>query len=72
MGAAKTGSGKTLAFLVPALEKLYRLGWSSMDGKFLGNSRTVTAMLCSSGDSWGKQQLRAVLTFEQVLAPDFC
>ena len=32
MGAAKTGSGKTLAFLVPALEKLYRLGWNSLDG----------------------------------------
>ena len=33
MGAAKTGSGKTLAFLVPAMEKLYRLGWTSFDGE---------------------------------------
>jgi hypothetical protein len=33
MGAAKTGSGKTLAFLVPALEKLYRMGWNSLDGE---------------------------------------
>jgi ATP-dependent RNA helicase DDX10/DBP4 len=32
MGAAKTGSGKTLAFLVPAIEKLYRQNWSSLDG----------------------------------------
>ena len=32
MGAAKTGSGKTLAFLVPAMEKLYRQNWSSLDG----------------------------------------
>ena len=32
LGAAKTGSGKTLAFLVPTLELLYRLKWSSMDG----------------------------------------
>ena len=32
MGAAKTGSGKTLAFLVPAMEKLYRQHWSSLDG----------------------------------------
>ncbi|XP_066476098.1 probable ATP-dependent RNA helicase DDX10 [Tiliqua scincoides] len=32
LGAAKTGSGKTLAFLVPALEILYRLQWSSTDG----------------------------------------
>ncbi|KAJ6662342.1 hypothetical protein lerEdw1_012506 [Lerista edwardsae] len=32
LGAAKTGSGKTLAFIVPALEILYRLQWSSMDG----------------------------------------
>jgi hypothetical protein len=33
LGAAKTGSGKTLAFLVPALEKLYCLGWNSLDGE---------------------------------------
>lgn len=32
LGAAKTGSGKTLAFLVPTLEKLYRLRWGPMDG----------------------------------------
>nr|XP_003462433.2 probable ATP-dependent RNA helicase DDX10 [Cavia porcellus] len=32
LGAAKTGSGKTLAFLVPVLEALYRLQWTSMDG----------------------------------------
>ncbi|XP_029063076.1 probable ATP-dependent RNA helicase DDX10 isoform X1 [Monodon monoceros] len=32
LGAAKTGSGKTLAFLVPVLEGLYRLQWTSADG----------------------------------------
>ncbi|KAL3143488.1 hypothetical protein ABBQ38_002294 [Trebouxia sp. C0009 RCD-2024] len=32
LGAAKTGSGKTLAFLIPVLEKLYRLKWSPLDG----------------------------------------
>ncbi|XP_058923959.1 probable ATP-dependent RNA helicase DDX10 [Kogia breviceps] len=32
LGAAKTGSGKTLAFLVPVLEGLYRLQWTSTDG----------------------------------------
>ncbi|KAG0562080.1 hypothetical protein KC19_9G116500 [Ceratodon purpureus] len=32
LGAAKTGSGKTLAFLIPVIEKLYRLKWGSMDG----------------------------------------
>ncbi|XP_003794763.1 probable ATP-dependent RNA helicase DDX10 [Otolemur garnettii] len=32
LGAAKTGSGKTLAFLVPVLEALYRLQWTSTDG----------------------------------------
>jgi ATP-dependent RNA helicase DDX10/DBP4 len=32
LGAAKTGSGKTLAFIVPLIEKLYRLRWSPMDG----------------------------------------
>ncbi|KAM6140184.1 LOW QUALITY PROTEIN: putative ATP-dependent RNA helicase DDX10 [Pterocles gutturalis] len=32
LGAAKTGSGKTLAFIVPALELLYRLQWTSADG----------------------------------------
>jgi ATP-dependent RNA helicase DDX10/DBP4 len=32
LGAAKTGSGKTLAFVVPILEKLYRLKWTKMDG----------------------------------------
>jgi ATP-dependent RNA helicase DDX10/DBP4 len=32
LGAAKTGSGKTLAFLVPIIEKLHRLCWSSSDG----------------------------------------
>ncbi|XP_002974028.2 DEAD-box ATP-dependent RNA helicase 32 [Selaginella moellendorffii] len=32
LGAAKTGSGKTLAFLIPVIEKLYRLRWTSMDG----------------------------------------
>lgn len=32
LGAAKTGSGKTIAFLVPVLEKLFRLRWSKMDG----------------------------------------
>ncbi|KAI4537833.1 hypothetical protein MG293_012696 [Ovis ammon polii] len=32
LGAAKTGSGKTLAFLVPVLEALYRLQWTSADG----------------------------------------
>jgi ATP-dependent RNA helicase DDX10/DBP4 len=32
LGAAKTGSGKTLAFLIPTIEKLYRLRWTQMDG----------------------------------------
>jgi len=32
LGAAKTGSGKTLAFLIPILEKLYRLQWNKLDG----------------------------------------
>ena len=32
LGAAKTGSGKTLAFLIPLIEKLYCLKWSSTDG----------------------------------------
>lgn len=32
LGAARTGSGKTLAFLVPVLERLYRLRWGSSDG----------------------------------------
>ncbi|CAM6084394.1 unnamed protein product [Calypogeia fissa] len=32
LGAAKTGSGKTLAFLLPVVEKLYRLRWGADDG----------------------------------------
>ena len=32
LGAAKTGSGKTLAFLIPVLERLWRMKWSKMDG----------------------------------------
>ena len=32
LGAAKTGSGKTLAFLLPMLERLFRLKWSPEDG----------------------------------------
>eukprot|EP00035_Acanthoeca_spectabilis_P019440 m.423369 g.423369 ORF g.423369 m.423369 type:complete len:769 (+) comp16855_c0_seq4:96-2402(+) len=32
LGAAKTGSGKTLAFLIPVIERLWRLRWSKMDG----------------------------------------
>lgn len=32
LGAAKTGSGKTLAFLIPVLEKLYKLKWGHLDG----------------------------------------
>ncbi|KAL6893882.1 hypothetical protein ACP4OV_007980 [Aristida adscensionis] len=32
MGAAKTGSGKTLAFLIPAIELLYNLHFSSRNG----------------------------------------
>jgi len=32
LGAAKTGSGKTLAFIVPLIEKLYRLRWTKYDG----------------------------------------
>ena len=32
LGSAKTGSGKTLAFLVPALERLFRKQWTSLDG----------------------------------------
>lgn len=32
LGTALTGSGKSLAFIVPLLENLFRLKWSSMDG----------------------------------------
>lgn len=32
LAAAKTGSGKTLAFLLPLLEKLFRLRWDVEDG----------------------------------------
>ena len=32
LGSAKTGSGKTLAFVIPLLEKLWRLKWSRIDG----------------------------------------
>ncbi|RLN59588.1 hypothetical protein BBJ29_003668 [Phytophthora kernoviae] len=32
LAAAKTGSGKTLAFLLPVLEKLFRMRWSVEDG----------------------------------------
>ncbi|KAG1664899.1 hypothetical protein FOA52_006245 [Chlamydomonas sp. UWO 241] len=32
LGAAKTGSGKTLSFLVPLVERLYRLKWTRRDG----------------------------------------
>ena len=32
LGAARTGSGKTLAFLIPLLERLWRLQWSRLDG----------------------------------------
>jgi ATP-dependent RNA helicase DDX10/DBP4 len=32
LGAAKTGSGKTLAFLIPVLEKLYRMKWAAVFG----------------------------------------
>ena len=32
LAAAKTGSGKTLAYIIPILEKLYRIRWSSNDG----------------------------------------
>ncbi|OBA26538.1 DEAD-domain-containing protein [Hanseniaspora valbyensis NRRL Y-1626] len=32
MASAQTGSGKTLAFLIPILEKLYKLQWSEYDG----------------------------------------
>lgn len=32
LGAARTGSGKTLAFLLPVLERLYRLKWGPSDG----------------------------------------
>lgn len=32
LGAAKTGSGKTLAFLIPVVERLFRMQWGAMDG----------------------------------------
>ena len=32
LGAAKTGSGKTLSYVVPSLERLYRMKWGKDDG----------------------------------------
>lgn len=32
LGAAKTGSGKTLSFVVPLIERLFRLQWGHLDG----------------------------------------
>ncbi len=32
LGAARTGSGKTLAYVVPVLEKLYRINWTPEAG----------------------------------------
>mmetsp|Transcript_10710 Transcript_10710/g.34196 ORF Transcript_10710/g.34196 Transcript_10710/m.34196 type:complete len:884 (+) Transcript_10710:29-2680(+) len=32
LGAAQTGSGKTLAFLIPLLERLFRVGWAVGSG----------------------------------------
>lgn len=32
LASAQTGSGKTLAFLIPILEKLYKMQWSEFDG----------------------------------------
>ena len=32
LGAAKTGSGKTLSYIVPSLEKLWRMKWGKDDG----------------------------------------
>jgi len=32
LGASKTGSGKTLCYIIPILENLYRIKWTSMDG----------------------------------------
>lgn len=32
LAAAPTGSGKTLAFVIPVLERLYQLRWSTSDG----------------------------------------
>ncbi|KAF4666729.1 ATPdependent RNA helicase [Perkinsus olseni] len=32
LGEARTGSGKSLAFIIPVIEKLYRMKWSADDG----------------------------------------
>jgi hypothetical protein len=36
------GSGKTLAFLIPILERLFHLNWSTIDG--LGTTLTLTSI----------------------------
>jgi len=69
LGAARTGSGKTLAFLVPLLERLYRSGWSAVDGlgalviaptrelavQVISNDRESFAMFCLNRVHYGMQ-----------------
>jgi len=46
LGAARTGSGKTLAFLVPTLERLYRMGWNQVcTCKFLKSLECVVNII---------------------------
>lgn len=57
LGAAKTGSGKTLAFLIPVLEKLYRLRWGPEDGVgsiIISPTRELTGQLFDVLKSVGK------------------
>lgn len=53
LGAAKTGSGKTLAFLIPIIEKLYRMNWSKFDGVGAVIISPTRELVCYIGSGWG-------------------